>query len=52
MRNSQNDYAGLAFLLGPGVISISNSVFPMHSNHIVLGDKKVKYSIIGKQHLR
>jgi hypothetical protein len=24
----------------------------MHSNHIVLGNKKVKYSIIGKEYLR
>ena len=50
---SSNDYAGLTSILGSGVLDWSyNSVFPMHSNHIQLDGRKVKYSVIGMRDLR
>ena len=53
IKHCQDDYAGLPWIFGSSVVSFAtNSVFPMHSNHIMLDDKKIKYSIIGQKHLR
>lgn len=50
LSTNRHEYAGLAWLMGPKIMEFSHSyVFPMHSNHIILGDKKVKYSIISQK---
>lgn len=52
-RVSPSDYAGAAWLLGPSVLDLTTtSLFPMHSNFVDLGNRRVKYSVVGKSYLR
>jgi mitochondrial translocator assembly and maintenance protein 41 len=53
MTVSKDDYAGLAWLFGAPLLQFTTkAVFPWHSNHILLEDKKIKYSIVSQHHLR
>jgi len=50
---SPDDYSGATTLFGPRLLEWSGrSVFPMHSNHIILDGRRLKYSIIGTADLR
>ncbi len=52
-KASPSDYAGAASIFGPGLLNwTGSSLFPMHSNHIDLENRKIKYSVIGKGALR
>lgn len=53
MRASPDDYSGAAGLFGAGLVSWSDSaIFPMHSNHISLDGRNIKYSVIGQAAFR
>jgi translocator assembly and maintenance protein 41 len=53
MRSNQNDYSGFGYVMGAGWVNFATEkIFPMHSNHINLDGRKVKYSVIGKQQFR
>lgn len=53
MKTSSSDYSGLTGVLGSAVLDWTyGSLFPMHSNHIVLDGRKLKYSVIGIKDLR
>lgn len=43
----------MGYVMGAGWVNFATeNVFPMHSNHIKIDGKKVKYSIIGKKYFR
>lgn len=53
MRTSPNDYSGAVSIAGSSLLNwTGNSLFPMHSNHINLEGKPIKYSVIGHLPLR
>lgn len=53
MRVSPDDYSGAVSIAGSGLLSwTGSSLFPMHSNHIKLDGRPVKYSVVGQSVLR
>jgi hypothetical protein len=49
MKVSPNDYSGAVSIFGSSILNWTDSaLFPMHSNHISLEGKSVKYSVIGR----
>ena len=50
MAVTPQDYSGAVSIFGSGLLNwTGSSVFPMHSNHISLEGKNVKYSVVGTQ---
>jgi mitochondrial translocator assembly and maintenance protein 41 len=53
MRVSPSDYSGAVSIAGASLLNwTGSSIFPMHSNHITLDGKPLKYSVIGQAPLR
>ena len=49
LKTRPSDYGGLGQFFGTPLVNFcSQSIFPMHSNHILLEGKKIKYSVIGQ----
>jgi hypothetical protein len=50
MAVTPGDYSGAVRVFGSGLLGwTGDSVFPMHSNHITLEGKNIKYSVVGSK---
>lgn len=48
-----NDYSGLASIFSSKLLEFTdNHLFPMHSNHINIDGKNIKYSVVSQSVLR